>query len=82
MNFNSDDDLNVNVNRFENDNVWNAENRNRVVVPKLADFLLLFSGSFLFRKSLFPRSDISSDFLKFRGKFNIFFIRNKFILPS
>lgn len=34
VNVNSDG-LNVNVNRFENDNVWNAENLHRVVVPKL-----------------------------------------------
>ena len=26
---------NVNVNRFENDNEWNGDNRHRVVVPKL-----------------------------------------------
>lgn len=31
----NDDGLNVNVNRFENDNVWNAENLHRVVVPKM-----------------------------------------------
>lgn len=34
VNLNSDG-LNVNVNLFENDNVWNAENRNRVVLPKM-----------------------------------------------
>lgn len=34
MNVNSDDRLKVNVNRFENSNVWNAENRHRLVVPK------------------------------------------------
>lgn len=41
VNFNSDDRLNVNVNRFENSNVWNAENRHRIVVPKLAVSLIL-----------------------------------------
>ena len=35
VNLNSDGRLKANVNRFSNDNVWNAENRNRVVVPKL-----------------------------------------------
>jgi hypothetical protein len=35
VNVNSDD-LNVNVNRFENSNVWNAENRHRMVVSQLA----------------------------------------------
>jgi hypothetical protein len=35
-NVNSDaSELKVNVNQFGNDNVWNAENRNRVVVPQL-----------------------------------------------
>lgn len=34
---NSDGTLNVNVNRLENDNRWNAENRHRFVAPKLAD---------------------------------------------
>ncbi len=36
VNVNDDGRLNVNVNRLENGNVWNAENRNRVVIPKLA----------------------------------------------
>jgi hypothetical protein len=36
VNVNSDGTLNANVNRFSNDNVWNADNRRRVVVPKLA----------------------------------------------
>lgn len=36
VNVNSDGTLNVNVNRLENSNVWNAENRHRVVVPKPA----------------------------------------------
>lgn len=36
VNVNDDGSLNVNVNRFSNDNVWNGENRHRVVVPRLA----------------------------------------------
>jgi hypothetical protein len=35
VNVNSDGNLKVNVNQFSNDNVWNADNRHRVVVPKL-----------------------------------------------
>ena len=35
VNFNDDGQLKVNVNRFSNDNVWNAENRHRIVIPKL-----------------------------------------------
>jgi hypothetical protein len=31
----NDGKLKVNANRFDNDNVWNADNRHRVVVPKL-----------------------------------------------
>jgi len=34
--FDSDDKLKVNVYRLEDDDVWNAENRHRVVVPQLA----------------------------------------------
>jgi hypothetical protein len=37
----NDGKLKANVNRLSNDNVWNAENRNRVVVPKLIVFLPL-----------------------------------------
>ncbi len=36
VNFNADDRLKVNVNRLENDNVWNAEYQHCVVIPKLA----------------------------------------------
>ncbi len=42
VNVNSRDGLEVNVNRFENSNVWNAENRHRLVVPKLAISLAYF----------------------------------------
>jgi len=38
VNVNSDG-LNVNVNRFENDNVWNAEYAHRLVVPATNYFL-------------------------------------------
>lgn len=37
VNVNSDG-LNVNVNRLENDNVWNGEYRHRVVSPQLKSF--------------------------------------------
>lgn len=36
VNVDSDGTLKVNVNRLENSNVWNAENRHRLVVPKLS----------------------------------------------
>ena len=35
VNVNSDGNRKVNVNRFENANVWNADNRHRLVVPPL-----------------------------------------------
>lgn len=56
MNVNSDGKLKVNVNRFENSNVWNAENRNRMVALKLAvsPVYFLSSGSFLSRPFLQP----------------------------
>ncbi len=41
------DGLNVNVNEFSNDNVWNAENGNRFVIPKLIISLALLQ-EFLF----------------------------------
>lgn len=36
VNLNDDGQPDVNVNRLSNDNVWNAENHHRIVVPKLA----------------------------------------------
>lgn len=51
VNVNSDG-LNVNVNRFENDNVWNTENSHRMVVPQMIVFsslILLSERSFLFK---------------------------------
>lgn len=46
VNFN-DGHLKVNMNRFSNDNVWNAENRHRIVVPKLSFLSSLFGESFV-----------------------------------
>jgi hypothetical protein len=34
----NDGRLKVNVNQFSNDNVWNGENRHRVVVPETQRF--------------------------------------------
>jgi hypothetical protein len=53
VNFDDDGQLKVNANRFSNDNVWNAENRHRIVVPKLP-FLSLLRGE-SFAKSWFSR---------------------------
>ncbi len=64
MNFNDDDRLNVNVNRFENTNVWNADNRHRLVIPKLAFFSCLFGGSFLLQ-SFFPAAEASQNLKNF-----------------
>lgn len=44
--FDGDGRLKVNANRFSNDNVWNAENRHRIVVPKLLFLSLLRGESF------------------------------------
>lgn len=63
VNFNDDGTLNVNLNRFENDNVWNAENRHRVVIPKLAVFSCLFGGSFILQSSL-PSAQHATYFFK------------------
>ncbi|MEK7585099.1 MAG: hypothetical protein AAB455_01100 [Patescibacteria group bacterium] len=48
VNWNDDRRLKVNVNHFSNDNVWNADNRNRVVLP-----LLTFLPSFIWWEFLF-----------------------------
>lgn len=46
MNANSDG-LNVNANRFENDNMWNTDNQHRLVAPKLnVSPLSYFGGVF------------------------------------
>ena len=39
-------ELNVNVNRFDNPNTWNADNRHRVVIPLLHCFSRYFAGVF------------------------------------
>ena len=57
--------LKANVNKFSNDNVWNSENRNRIVVPRNSMFLLhLFGGVFFSRPFFQPPSilPISSRF--------------------
>lgn len=51
VNVNSDG-LNVNVNRFENDNVWNAKYAHRMVVPKM-DGSPLYTGGVLLSKPFF-----------------------------
>lgn len=56
MNVNSDGQLNVNVNRFSNDNVWNADNRNRIVVPKLLLFSRYTAGVFVCNPFFHPPS--------------------------
>ena len=56
VNVNSDG-LNVNVNRFENNNVWNAENLHRMVVPKMkVSPLYRLGGVFVSRPFLHPPS--------------------------
>jgi len=47
VNVNSDG-LNVNVNRLENDNVWNGEYRHRVVSPQLKSFSFAQSKEFYY----------------------------------
>ena len=81
MNLDSDAKLKVNVNRFENDNVWNVENRHRIVVPKQAVPSALMGGSFIFN-ALFPSSDHTAELLDFFGYFDIFFGINFFRIPS
>jgi len=75
VNFNSDGSLNVNVNRFENANVWNAEHRHRVVVPKLADSLICYRVRVFFWRSPFlqPPSirPISSSFFESSRYFSV-----------
>ena len=63
----SDGRLNANVNRFSNDNVWNAENEHRLVVPKLLFFSSAYgrgvfvSKPFLQAPSCCPISSKSSE---------------------
>lgn len=69
------------VNRFDNSNVWNADNRHRVVVPKLVASLVLNSESFLFY-TYFPTVEHSANSLEFIRQRSILFIRQAFIFPS
>lgn len=48
VNFDDNGQLKVNVNPLDNDNVWNAEYRHRIVVPKLAVSPLPKTGEFSF----------------------------------
>lgn len=66
MNINTDGDAKVNVNRFENDNVWNASNRHRVFLPETCGFLssmwvgVFFSTPFFHPPSIRPSSSSCS----------------------
>ena len=82
VNVNSDG-LNVNVNRFENDNVWNAENSHRMVVPKMIVFsslILLSERSFLF-KPLSPSAEHLAYLIQLFGERRVFVIRQTFVFP-
>lgn len=48
VNLNSDGNLKADVNRFSNDNVWNAKNQHRIVVPKLTVSLPSSAEEFCF----------------------------------
>jgi hypothetical protein len=67
VNVNSDG-LNVNVNRLENDNVWNAENRHRVVVPQLLNFSFVYFEGVLFSKPFFQPPSMRPTSFKFSDK--------------
>ena len=73
--------LKANVNRFDNSNVWNADNRHRVVVPKLAVSLALNGESFLFN-AYFPAVQHSSYSLEFIRQRSVLLIGQAFIFPS
>jgi hypothetical protein len=66
VNFDDDGRLKVNVNRFSNDNVWNAENRHRIVVPKLL-FLSLLCGESFAQKTFTPAAEHASYLLELFG---------------
>ncbi len=59
------DGWNVNVNRLSNDNVWNAENRHRVFVPKLIFSLALLREFLFFNQAFSPTAKLSADFFQF-----------------
>ena len=46
VNVDADGRLALYVNRLDNPNVWNSQNRNRVVVPQLTFSTALYGGSF------------------------------------
>ncbi len=71
VNVHADGRLKVNVNRFDNPNVWNAKYAHRLVVPQLVVFSCLSSRSFTLQ-TLFPSAKHSADFLKFLRDFNVF----------
>jgi hypothetical protein len=54
--------LKANVNRFSNDNVWNADNRNRVVVSQHTNFSSSLRGG-VFVQPLPPATQHPTDFL-------------------
>src|SRR3989344_3849470 len=57
VNWNDARRLKVNVNRLSNDNVWNADNRNRVVLPLLAISPIIYLvGVFVCRPFFQPPS--------------------------
>lgn len=57
VNLDSDERPNANVNRFSNDNVWNGDNRHRIVVPKLLYFSHHYlDGSFVSKPFFQPPS--------------------------
>lgn len=66
-NVNVDDGkLKANVNRFDNDNVWNADNRHRLVVQQHTIFSSLNVGSFLNEQtSASEYCEFTSQFLPF-----------------
>lgn len=81
-NFNSDDKLNVNVNQFENDNVWNADNRLRVVVPKLADSPVLIEREFYFLEVHFSIHQADGRFLLILRKVQCIFLLGLIYFPK
>jgi len=53
VNVNADGTLKANVNRFENDNVWNAENHHRVFLPETCGFLSQVRARVFFSMPIF-----------------------------
>lgn len=67
VNVNSDGSLNVNVNRFSNDNVWNAEYHHRFAVPQLTVFPSRWVGVLF--PILFSSRQAFDRFLRFFRKY-------------